>query len=70
MPRGLDGFFIKYGITQEDLAIINQACEAKGVNPDWLQEEVLAKFQERKNSGKPMGEEAIYKIVKKAVDNL
>lgn len=70
MPRGLDGYFIKYGITREDLAIIDQACSAKGIDPDWLQEEVLAKFQERKNSGKPTTAEYAYKIISKALKQL
>lgn len=69
MKKGLDGYFIKYGITEEDLAIINQACNAMDINSDWFQEEILAKLQELKNnSNGTIGESAINKIVSNAVE--
>lgn len=71
MPKGLDGFFIKYGITEEDLGIIEQACNAKGIDPAWLQEEILAKLQERKNdeNSRTVGDMTIRNIVAKAIEN-
>lgn len=51
MPKGLDGYFMKYGITQADLKIIEDACNVNDVTPEWLEEEVLAPYQSKKIGG-------------------
>ena len=70
--KGLDGFFMKYGITEMDLQIIKSVCQAADVDSDWLEEEILAKYQEhRKNISKDEKlNEAVYKSMKKALEKL
>jgi hypothetical protein len=70
MPRGLDGYFIKYGITKSDLQIIESTCNVNEIEPDWLKEEILAPYQARKNEGKTVDANATYRIVRDALNKL
>lgn len=68
--KGLDGYFLKYGITQMDLKIIEDVCQTADVDNEWLEEEILAPYQKRRNSGAKMTKEAAYKIIDKALQQL
>ena len=68
--KGLDGYFLKYGITQMDLKIIEDVCQTADVDNEWLEEEILAPFQKRRNSGAKMSKDAAYKIIDKALQQL
>lgn len=68
--KGLDGYFMKYGITQMDLQIIESVCQVAEVDPDWLEEEILAPYQQYKNSGDEVKGDVVEKILNKALDNL
>ena len=67
VKKGLDGCFLKYGITQMDLQIIEDVCQTADVDPDWLEEEILAPYQKRRNSGAKMTKDVAYKIIDKAL---
>lgn len=41
MANTIDSKFIHYGIRRDDLSMIEAICEAKGVNFNWLSEEIL-----------------------------
>lgn len=68
--KGLDGYFMKYGITQMDLQIIESVCQVADIDPDWLQEEVLAPYQQLKNSGNEVKPDAVEKLLDKAIKQL
>ena len=68
--KGLDGYFMKYGISQMDLQIIENVCQVADVEADWLEEEILAPYQTKRNSGATMDAEATYKIIKNALKAL
>ena len=68
--RGLDGTFMKYGITQNDLSIIEDVCQVADVDSDWVEELIWAPCQKRRNEGKSMDAEATYKIIKDALKEL
>jgi hypothetical protein len=70
MPRGLDGYFIKYGITQSDLQIIESTCNVNEIVPEWMEEEILAPYQARKNEGKTIDANATYRIIRDALNRL
>ena len=68
--KGLDGSFMKYGIPQADMTIIESVCQAEDVDKDWLEEEILAPYQKRKNSGAKITVENVSKILKDALKKL
>ena len=68
--KGLDGYFIKYGISQMDLQIIENVCQVADVDSDWLEEEILAPYQTKRNTGSTMDADATYKIIKNALNKL
>lgn len=37
--KGLDSLFVHYGIRQADMQVIEQLCEAAGIDADWLKED-------------------------------
>lgn len=68
--KGLDPTFIKYGISQSDLSIIEDVCQVDDVDRDWLEQLILAPCQEYRNSGKNLNAEATCKIIKDALKQL
>ena len=68
--KGLDGYFLKYGITEMDLKIIEDVCQTADIDNEWLEEEILAPYQKRRNSGAKMTKDAAYKIIDKALQQL
>lgn len=68
--KGLDGYFMKYGISQMDLQIIENVCQVADVEADWLEEEILAPIQKRRNSGAKMTIESASKIINQALTKL
>lgn len=68
--KGLDGYFMKYGISKADIDIIKNVCQAADVESDWLEEEVLAPYQKRRNSGAKMTVDSAYKILNTALNKL
>lgn len=63
-------YFVKYGITVDDLAVIRQVCAAYDIEPEWFQEYVLAPLQKRRNSGAKMTIESAGKIISQALKGL
>lgn len=67
MKKGLDRCFLHYGIKQEDMDIIEQACIDDGIDADWLKEYVLKPFQDEKNNQNFVEEKKLTKIMKQAL---
>lgn len=68
--KGLDGCFLKYGITQMDLKIIEDVCQTADVDNEWLEEEILAPYQKRRNSGARITSDSVKSIINKALQEL
>ena len=50
MKKGLDRCFLHYGIRQEDMDIIEQACKSAEIDADWMKEYKHNTYsEERKN---------------------
>ena len=49
--KGLDRYFMDYGIRENDIKIIEQVCEDHEVDSAWLEEFVLRSYQAKKNGG-------------------
>ncbi len=48
MSKGIDQKFVHYGIRRDDLSMIENICDAEGIDFDWLSEEILKAYHARK----------------------
>ena len=60
MKKSLDRTFLNYGIRQEDMQLIESACQTEGIDADWLKDCILKPFEEKK----------VQKILKKALKEI
>ena len=65
--KGLDITFVHYGIRKEDLSLIESLCLAHQLDFEWVKEEVLKEFHERKISNQDMDEKVVHKLIEKAL---
>ena len=72
MKKSLDRTFLHYGIRQEDMQLIESACQTEGIDADWLKDCILKPFQEeRNNQNEPnLEEKKVQKILKKALKEI
>ena len=68
--KGLDGYFLKYGITEMDLKIIEDVCQTADIDNEWLEEEILAPYQMRRNSGARITNDSVKNIMNRALQKL
>ncbi len=68
--KGLDSFFLNYGITEDDLKIIDNVCQTDGIDEDWLKSEILAPYQERKITGANITTDNVKNIIRRALNQL
>lgn len=66
MPN-IDGNFLKYGVTRDDLAVIEKLCEEKGIPYDMIQK-LLETYQSKRNDEETMRENAFDRIVRQAIN--
>lgn len=48
MAKGIDQKFVHYGIRREDLQVIETLCEKYEIDVDWMEENVLKAYHEKK----------------------
>jgi hypothetical protein len=65
--KGLDITFVHYGIRKEDISLIEALCTEHKLEFDWIKEDILKEFHERKIKNEDMDEKSIEKIVEKAL---
>ena len=68
MKKSLDRTFLNYGIRQEDMLLIESACQTEGIDADWLKDCILKPYQEERNNQNEsnLEEKKVLKILKKA----
>lgn len=66
MRKGIDSTFLHYGVRNEDIALIEQACQDADIDAEWLKSEILAPYNEERNNQNVIDEKKLTKIVKKA----
>ena len=67
---GIDRSFIHYGIRTQDLDLICQMAEANELDTTWLTDEVLKIYHEQKVSNVDLGDDAVEKIINKALNKI
>ena len=70
MRKGLDSTFLHYGVRNEDMALIEQACQDADIDAEWLKGEILGPYKEERNNQNVVDEKKLTKIVKKALKKL
>jgi hypothetical protein len=68
--KGLDTLFVHYGIRQEDMQVIEVLCDEYEVDFDWLQEDVLKLYHDKKIRNEDLDEKALKKVLEKALQKL
>jgi hypothetical protein len=65
--KGLDTTFVHYGIRKEDISLIEAICNEHKLEFDWIKEDILKEFHERKIKNEDMDEKSVEKIIEKAL---
>lgn len=65
--KGLDTTFVHYGIRKEDISLIEALCTEHKLEYEWIKEDILKEFHERKIKNEDMDEKSIEKIIEKAL---
>lgn len=72
MKKSVDSTFLHYGIRQEDMQLIESACQTEGIDSEWLKDFVLKPFHEERNNQNEssLEEKKVTKILKKALKEI
>ena len=70
MDKGLDRNFLHYGIRKTDLELIQELCVKHDLNAEWVTEEILKVYHERKVDAIDMSEADAIDVVNAAIQNL
>ncbi len=65
--KGLDTTFLHYGIRKEDISLIETLCTEHKLEFDWVKEDLLKEFHERKIRNQEIDERSIEKVIEKAL---
>jgi hypothetical protein len=68
--KGLDTLFVHYGIRKEDMQVIEALCSEYDVDADWLQEDILKIFHEKKIKNEDLDEKSLKKLLEKALQKI
>ena len=70
MRKGIDSTFLHYGVRNEDMSLIEQACQDSDISTEWLKEQILKPYNEERNNQNFVEEKKLTKILKKALKNV
>ena len=65
--KGLDALFVHYGIRKDDMATIEALCEQQKIDPEWLKENLLKAYHEKRIKNEELDEKALKKLIEKAL---
>lgn len=70
MLQGVDRTFLHYGIRQQDLNIITELCDKHGLDSDWVKEEILKSFHEKRIEEVDLDDKDVVKVISKALQKI
>lgn len=70
MKKGLDQKFLHYGIRQDDLELIKLLCEKYQLDTDWLTEDILKSYHEKKVDAIEMTEADVEQVISAAIQKI
>lgn len=62
--------FLHYGIRKEDISLIETLCTQHQLEFDWVKEDLLKEFHERKIRNLALDEKSIEKVIEKALQKI
>lgn len=68
--KGIDTVFVHYGIRREDMAVIEQLCEKHQLDQEWVKEDLLKAFHEKKIRNQELDNKSIEKIIDRALQKI
>ncbi len=68
--KGLDSTFIHYGIRKEDMSLIETLCTSHQIDFDWLKEDVLKEFHDKKINKQDIEDKTIERLIDKALQKI
>ena len=68
--KGLDTTFVHYGIRKEDMDLISVLCTEHQLEFEWVKEELLKEFHEKKIRNQDVDDKSIEKIKEKALSKI
>lgn len=67
VKKGIDSTFVHFGIRKEDMQLIESIANSHNLDFDWLKDEMLKEFHERKIRNQEIDEKTIERIIDKAL---
>lgn len=68
--KGLDTTFLHYGIRKDDMSLIETLCLTHKLESDWVKEDLLKEFHEKKISNQDIDEKSIERLIDKALQKI
>ena len=72
MKKGIDRTFLHYGVRDEDMRIIEAACDCDNIDSEWLKEYILNQLNEENNQSNSNSriEKDLANVLKQAMKQL
>lgn len=68
--KGLDTTFLHYGIRREDMSLIETISLNYQLDADWVKEDLLKEFHEKKVSKQEVDDKSIERLIDKAIQKI
>lgn len=68
--KGLDTTFVHYGIRKEDMGLLEALCISHKLDFDWVRDDILKEFHERKIRNEEVDEKVMERIIEKAIQKI
>ena len=68
--KGLDTTFVHFGIRKEDMSLIEVLCTKHNLDFQWVRDELLKEFHEKKIRNQDIEESNIEKLIDKALNKI
>lgn len=68
--KGLDATFVHYGVRKEDMALIEALCQQHELDFEWVKEELLRSYHERRIKNQDIEGKGLEKLIDKALQKI
>ncbi|AEI46558.1 DNA modification system-associated small protein [Runella slithyformis] len=68
--KGLDTTFLHYGVRREDMSLIETISLNYQLDADWVKDDLLREFHEKKVSKQELDDKSIERLIDKALQKI
>lgn len=65
--KGLDATFVHFGVRKEDMTLIEALAKKHNLDFDWIKEDLIREFHERKIRNEEVEGKGLEKLIEKAL---